>query len=385
MQVAGSIFTATISLGLMVFLGRTLGPLAFGDFVAWLGLATLALILIEGGWPTLVYRESVAIAGHEEGRGDHLAGHGLRHLALCGTALAGLAWLAHCPTLAAALGCMTLVAAMNLVSARLRGAGRFAAEAGWQMAGRMVSAAAIVAALLVWPATPTLVFEAWAAGLALVLATNVRRLPSPFVGDARTGYEWALPFVLVEGLSTLVFKSDVALLKLLAPSPTALSDYAACTRFNEAALLLAAPFANVLLRTARQRAADVGDYFRLAWSAAGLATLAGAAMWTGAAICGDVLVRSLFGPGFDAALLRWTSLALVFALPNLILLQVLVAGDRERSVVVALGITGLLLPFAIGAGAAHGGAYGAAAGLAVTHAMLFAGLCLVLVRRWRVS
>lgn len=380
MQAFGSAFNALVSLGVMVFLGRTLGLASFGEFVAWLGFATLALIVIEGGWPTLVYRESVAVAGQDAARGERLAGYASRHLMLCGASLAMLAAVAGTLVFAAALACMTLVAAMNLVSARLRGAGRFGTEAAWQMSGRSLSAIFIALAVWSWPA-PGVVFLAWAFGLLLVLVGRARLFPSPFVtGGASAAYAFALPFVLVEGLSTLVFKGDVALLKLFGTAPAMLSDYAACTRFNEAALLLGAPVANVMLRAARQRSNDARAFTAFAWRVTGSAALAGAAMWLGALLAGDVLVRGLFGTSFDGALLAWTASALIFALPSLVLVQLLIAGGAERGVLIALACGALVLVAALGIGAAHSAARGAAVGLALAQAALFAGLLVTLLR-----
>ena len=381
-QVAGSGFNALVSFALMLFVARAIGPAGFGEFIALLGFATAALMLVEGGWPTLVYRESVAAPGHEPARALRLARAGAAHVLLAG-ALGALTsgWLWDAGGLAAGLACMTAVAAMNLVSARLRAVGRFAADAVWQAAGRLASALAIVAVVL-WlgRTSPAALFGAWTAGLlAVLLLAGRRQFPAPRPGR-RADYALALPFVAVEGLSTLAFKSDVALMRVFDTPPEALSMFAAATRFNEAALLLCAPAANVMLKALRERAHDPPASARLASRTLGIAAAAGLLAWLGAWAAGRPLVALLFGPSYAAAgdLLGWTALALPFALPALVAVQALIARHRERRLLSCLMLATLLLAGGLALGMHWGGLRGAALGLAGAHALLFVSLLVAL-------
>lgn len=372
-QIAGAGTSALISLGLVILLARALGPGTFGEYVALVGFATWGLVLIDGGWSGLLYRETVP-AGHTALHGAALHADATSHVLLMGTLLVAVTATFRL-SLGAAIGCMVVVSLSNLVSSRMRGRGEFQLEAGFQLAGRLTSAVAILAAGLYVPHELWPLFLAWAAGLAMVLAVFRGWLvrPSCRLSD---GAWLALPFMLVEGSAMLLYKSDVALLRLLGTSGAALSEFAACTRFNEAALLLGAPGANVLLREFRLRQAQPGSlrYLRR-WVAATVA--AGLGLWLLLAWMAQPVVLAVFGRDYAgaAALLPWTSAALVLALPNLLLAQALCAANRERLLVkiYAAGAIGVLC--AVAAGTRSADLRVAAAGLALTHAVVFVLAC----------
>ena len=54
-QGAGAVFCAGVSFALTLWLARVLGTAGFGAYVALLSVATLALMLQEGGWPAWLY------------------------------------------------------------------------------------------------------------------------------------------------------------------------------------------------------------------------------------------------------------------------------------------------------------------------------------------
>jgi len=363
-------FNALVSLALMIFLARQLGAPAFGEFVAILGVATWGLVAIEGGWPTLLYRQSVGDApggGSARDVRRRATGH-----VLASGVIASLAVAAFWPGLGAALACMTVVGLSNLLSAGLRGGGHFAQEAAFQAAGRAVSALAVVV-VVAWIASPGVhsVFLAWGAGLALVLATRSDALVRPIWSGAGA-MAVALPFLAIELAAIILFKSDVALLRLAGVSGAELSGYAACTRFNEAALLLAAPVANVLLRELRLCAAVDARFNALLgrWIAA--AALAGAACWGAALAFSGPLILLVFGTGYQGAieLLPWTAAALAVALPNLLMAPALIARGREKSLLLIQATGALALIVALLLGYRWAGARGAAAGVAAVHGCL---------------
>lgn len=378
-QAAGAGFNAAVSLGLVLLLARVLGPASFGEYVALVGFAAWALVLIDGGWAGLLYRETVPTERTQPPAGDRLYARATAHVLLAGAALALVAAMLLLP-LGAAIGCMIVVALSNLVSSRMRARGSFQREAGFQAAGRLASAVAILAAAQLFPRELWPLFLAWAVGLTLVLIAFRAWLARPSWGSGGTAL--ALPFLLIEGAAMLLYKSDVALLRVWGTSGAALSEFAAGTRFNEAALLLGAPAANVLMREFRLRQGDARGlraYVRR-WIA--LAVGVGALLWSLCVMAAEPLVRVVFGPGFGGAadLLPWTSSSLIVALPNLLLAQALVAANRERQLVAiyAAGAVGVII--AIAAGNQVAGLRGAAAGLALVHAGVFAAACWAALR-----
>lgn len=377
-QGLGAAFSAVVSLLLLLFLARALGAVAFGAYVAVLSTALLGLILIEGGWPTLVYREG-ASADADIGSVERLTAQGTMHIVLATLALAGigaLIWAAGLtrwgPALPVAVVCMGAVAMMNLVSARLRARARFGRDAIWQSAGRLLSAGSIVAVAVTWGATPAGVFAAWTLALLLCLAFWGRLYLARPRWPA-SAYPLALPFVAYEGLLALLIKGDMAVLGASPLAPTALADYAACSRLNEAGLLLFAPVANVLLGRLRQLAADPDAFLRLLHRALGAALGTGAIAVALGLTVGPRLMPLLFGQEFANAgsLLPWLFLALPAMLGNLVLFPAWLAMGRERALVPRLMAAGLLLLLALPIGAYRDGATGAALGLALTQWLLF--------------
>lgn len=384
-QALGAVFCAAVSFALLLLLGRALGTADFGRYVLLLNLASLGLVLIEAGWPTLLYRQG-AQAGSGRGATAGLMRAALFHVLIAAAALAlaaGLLFGADRHGLALALLCMGAVAAMNLVSARMRGLGAFGLEAGWQSTGRLVSAGLIV--VLLWvakPVEPGWVFGAWALGLLLVLGTVGRGwLVWPRAIGLAANYRRVLPFLLIGGLTAWLLKGDVVLLgswRGLAAAET-LSFYAAATRLNEAALLLFAPLGNVLLgrfsalAVHADRAGAPLQLRALAAKAVAAALFAGGIAVGGAVCFGAGWMGLLFGRAFSAGgdLLPWVLAMLPFALGNLVLLPLLTALGRERILAVCLAVAGLALLLLLPWLAARMGARGAALAMALAHALVF--------------
>lgn len=386
-QTAGAVFSALVSFGLLVFLARTMGPAPFGAYVAALSIAILALMVIEGGWPTLLYREAVSLSSRKPGAAGSMP-YALAHAwsaAAILTMVAGTAALLVHPSpgavvpswaLASAFVCMALVATSNLVSARMRGRGWFAREALWQACGRMASALAIVGAVFVFGGTAPVVFLAWSAGLALVIAVAGGSLITrPRWRGLCPRYGVAFAFVAFEAMLALLTKADMALLAMLDPPASELADYAACTRLTEAGLLLFAPVSNVMLRTLRQTH-DERQWRTLAAGGASVGAAAGTIVLAFGLASGAWFMPTVFGPRFDSAgsLLPWVLAMLPFALANLLLAQALIARADERALVARLAIGCVFLLVAVPIGHLLAQARGVASAVATTHALV-CGLC----------
>lgn len=379
-QLAGSLVCAAISFALMLYLGRVLGAEAFGHYAALLSAAVVALPLIDGGWSPRLYRHAVAAGGDGpdfDARGTGLAlGHAL---VACG-ALALLAavaawWLGWTSphAAAAALLCMGAVAISNLVSARMRGHGRFGLEAGWRVAGRVLSAVAIVLALWLGGASITAVFVAWGLGLVLVLAFAWRAwMVGPRLGGLAREYPVLFPLLTLELFSALLLRGDVAIAATAGLEAIPLSYYAACGRLAEAGLLVFSPFAIVLLRKLRLHHEDAAAYRPHLRRALAIAFVLGAAAWLVAAFAGRLIMALLFGPPFGVAgaLLPWVMACLPLVFANQVWMQGVVACGREAALPLRLAVAALGCCVAIAVGTRLDGARGAAIGFLASQALL---------------
>ena len=392
-QLAGALFCAAVSFGLTVFLARVFGPARFGHYVAVLNLAAVALIFQEFGWPAWLYRESAQSSGALPYQSTALAwGHVLVATAglsvLCVLMQSPHAWVT-------AVLCMGAVAAMNMVSSRMRGAGLFTQEAVWQSAGRVISAVAILAFLTLSPAPDISgVFIAWGCGLTFVLAWGWR----PWLGwphwpwadgwpALARNYQQLWPFVVMAATGAWLVKGDMVLLgldggpKLQAQD---LSMYAACTRLTEAGLLVFAPFTNVLFRRLNQlhAAQDPAAMNRLGWRSAALALGLGAVGVGCALWFGDAAMALLFGSSFAAAgaLLPWVACMLPLTMANLVVAQWLTTLGHERIVsawmLLAAGVLSVCLPW----WAAEWSVQGAAMAVVAAQGLLLSLSCLSIRR-----
>ena len=370
-----------MSFALTLVLGRFLGVATFGQYVAILNQATLALIVIEFGWARRVYKER-AVSGRQS---TVLLIHAVRHIGLATVLAMGWAWYFRADVvILAAVACMGAVALMNLASDHMRGAGRFALEALWQSAGRVVSAMAIV--LTVWKfdmATPMAVFTAWGIGLMMVLVFGLRWLAAPWkptTDSTLANYQRVVPFVLLAGSTAWLVKGDMVLLSRLPNvDPNDLSMYAACTRLTEMGFLVFAPLNNVLLREFGQTPTTHGMP-RLAGKLLGGMALLGVLVVYVTSVWGTPVMVMLFGADFAAAgsLLPWILLALPFAVANGVLIQLLTAQGKEASVALIMLFAGGVLWTGLSWSVPQWGLTAAAASVAMAQALAFALGC------WRV-
>ncbi len=345
-QGTGAFFCAAVSFGLTLGLGRVLGVAGFGQYVATLNLATLALIVMEFGWPRRVYKVRV-VSGWQT---PALLAQAVRHIVLATVLAMFWAWYFQADAaLCAAMACMGAVALMNLASDHMRGAGRFALEALWQSTGRVVSAIAI--GLAVWQlglATPAAVFAAWGVGLCFVLMWGRHWLAAPWRRTTEStlgNYRKILPFVLLAGSVAWLIKGDMVLLSRLTHlDPHELSMYAACTRLTEMGLLVFAPLNNVLLREFGQSPATHGMP-KLAFKLLAGIALLGVLTVYAASVLGVPLMEMLFGAAFAPAgsLLPWVLLALPIAAANGVMIQLLTAQGQEGAVALIMLLAGFAL------------------------------------------
>lgn len=351
-QSAAALINALLSFVLLLMLARHLGPLAFGNYSVLLNSGVIALVAIEGGYPLLVYRETAVTSDALVQWRGHILGLSVGSGLAVALALAIVPigpWLAQ--TYAAwwaVLACMAMVAWMNVYSGFLRGQGRFATEAVWQITGRLCAMGAILVALALGASSGVEVFVAWSLGLlALVALRRQHRPPLPAFELALPVRRAALHLMMGQLLFVALTRLDLLALATIGGDTLQTARYSAVVRFAEAGALLFAPVVNVLQLGLRQRLADVQQFAaflrKMTFGAMVFATVgtlvgAKAAPW---------LVTLAFGAEYaDAApLLGWVLAALVLMLPTQVLAQATIALNRERTVWMAytLGLPAALV------------------------------------------
>lgn len=386
-QWSATLYAAALSTLLSFALGRVLGPEAFGGYTFVLTIASLFALVQDGGFATLIFRETARPSDHLASPAPLLS-LAMGHVWVVTGLGAGLVWLLpieHKPAFLLALAYYALFSAGNYLSAWYKGHGQFEREGAWRMLTRTGTALGVGLALLLPGPDATSVFAGWLLGqlavLALPQAAPLRRAPS--FALRRPLYASSGAFLLIGAATTLYFKSDIILLRLLIHDDAQVGQYAASYRLIEAAALFSTPLTHLFFRSLRVTLHQPGAFkrsFRLMLGVMCLLALVGTALslWLGPWIIGLA-----FGPAYGLAreLCPWLLPSLLFILPNGLLTQALVALGREGfyaklavgMAVVNIGLNLALIPFL--------GAKGSSLATICTEALLTVGLAMGLAGR----
>ncbi len=386
-QWAATLYAAAVSVGLTFLLGRVLGPGGFGEYTYILTLGSLYAILQDGGFSTLLFRETAKAALSPNRDRPPLLSLALGHLAM--VTLAGLLLLLLFPasqrfSLGAALLYYALFTASALVSAELKGRNNFSSEALWRALTRTATALGAGIALLFPAPGPAAVFLGLLAGQALTLATPFARplAVRPRLTFHRDIYGPCAAFLCISAATTIYFRCDIVLLRQLTPDPAATGNYAAAYRLIEGVIMLATPLAHIFFRRLRVSLDDTAAFKRSFGLMLAVMAALSVCATLGGLLLGPFILTLAFGDKYADAipLLSWLLASLPFILPNYVLTQALIALGRERyyayltvvAAVLNIGLNLLLIP--------HMAAKGAALATVVTEAALCAGLALAFVK-----
>ena len=390
-QWLGALASGAISVALMAWLARAIGPSEFALMGATLNASLIALVVMDGGWSALMYRELSRVP--HETNAAHLPGagfaYGLVLLIPCGIGL-----VIATPSAAVAIAatvCMFSVVLMNQRSSRLRAAQDFYGEALWQLGGRVCSALTIVGVVSLTlccyrsdiPASAW-VFLGWASGLMICLGYSARGWwQTPDWTTTRLLYPLAFSMLAVDLGIALMARGDLVLLSSVSKGladkgeSSVVEGYAASVRLVEAVLLVAAPLSNVVI--AYLRSGSDQPLRRRLLRVSGLAFgfwLIGWLLWAMCATWSALIFEAIFGAAFvdGAPWLKWASLPLPWMLANLLLLQAAIAVAPSRMLGISVVGCGLIF-VVVSALLLHWiGAAGVAIGAALAQALLSACL-----------
>ncbi|MGE4553607.1 MAG: oligosaccharide flippase family protein [Desulfovibrionaceae bacterium] len=335
-QVISNGAVAALSFGIVVLLARVMGPVAFGRYNFLLSVAALFMILQDGGFRNLIYRELIRPTYSRESA-DQILPLGLGHLSV--VTLAGVAVCLVLPVsgdlragLAASCFCFGCVACANYISALYQSRGLFGKDARWQLALRVVSGLCIASTLLFLSVRPWVVFLAWSIGTCLCLLAVGGEFRAPrFQAFTRTPFASAcLSFMFINASTALYHRVDIIMLELL-QGGEGVGQYAAAYRFLDGFILLATPVGVVLFHKLRRIGRDRALFRREVARYGAVLMGVGAGLFFGAVLLGEAVASLVYGARYaaTAGLLPVLFLALVFNLPNGVLTQAVVADNRE--------------------------------------------------------
>ena len=382
-------FTGLVSLGLSVFIARTLGPDLFGVYAIALSAGALLAILMDGGFSKLLQRERTRVTPTLSQVLPDLPGLSYGHamLVVLGLSVVAVAiFPKHALTTLAALWLFGAMVLNQFGLAILRGDGRLVRDASLQIGNRTFAALCVAAALLLGASQPWQVLIAQFVGTAAFgfLVARYLRVRVLF-RMSPTVYRTILPFVWLDLATALYFRADMLVFQFLSVPKLEVGQYGVAYRLIEAVLLLASPVGLILFRRYRQDSALPAQMIKSmgpALMAAGFIGLGLALMFW---MFGPDLISLAYGPAFQGGeqSLMVLGCALVFILPNGVLIQAFLALGLERwfafsasiAAVVNIGGNLLLIPIY--------GTIAAAWMTVLTEVILGACLATVLVCRCR--
>jgi len=392
-QWSSTLYTAAISFLLSVFLARVLGAEGFGDYSYLLSIAWIFMILQDGGYKTLLFREQVD-KKVDDNITDRLA-HGLAHLLLITLLGSGAIlliqpqnWLA----LLFAIFCTGLMVSTEFVSSLFKGRGWFKQDAIWKASVRSVTALSAVIVIYLVVDNDfvsqvsvdkiTLLFIGAALSLLVLLLLAIVNgwlcLPS---FNLKNGFLRAnLAFLTIDVATVLYFRSDIVLLEYFGGNAEEVGHYAAAYRVLSGFILLATPIAQISFRSLRLRIDDIVAFKQLfSWLLLIMLLAAGSIVTVGT-IWGDLFIELVFGSGYKAAgdILFVLLFSLLFILPNYILTQGAIALNQEKSyawIAVSVALLNIILNLIV---IPEYGAVGAAWTTVIAEGSLCLGMSVVL-------
>jgi O-antigen/teichoic acid export membrane protein len=343
-QWVATVFVGIVSFAVSIFIARQTGPSNFGEYSVALSVGAVLAIFIDGGMRNLLMRERTRASSHLAHLSDLLPSIAFGRALIVALASSLIAITFFTDKMALALAtvwCFFGIVLAQYVSAMLRGEGRLALDAGWQMGHRTLSAVFIVLAIILGFHSPWHILSAWALGAItanLLFPFGLKCRPS---FTFRPGlYKVVLPLLWIDLATAIYFRSDMMMLHWLGVPLEQIGQYAAGYRLIEAVILLATPVGILLFRHIRILNEDrraLGQHIPRATALAAILGVAGAAIIT---VLAEPVVTLIYGSKYPeaAGLLAILAWSLAFVLPNAVLTQAALALDLERPYVWAASI-----------------------------------------------
>ena len=382
-QWASTLYVAVLGFVVSVLLARELGVEDFGNYSYILSLAGIFLIFQDGGYKTLIFRESV------DDSAQLLLSSGVMHVvsitvfgALAVFLLQPQRWLA----ILTAVCCMGLVVLSGFVSSLLKGRGDFKSDAAWRMVIRSLTACAILSALFFYEdGSVTSLFVGWSVALVLALIWPIVKgyLSWPSFNFKGELFRASMVFLTIDVATVFYFRSDIVLLEYFGHIEGDVGQYSAAYRVLEGVILLATPVAQIAFRSLRLRQNQKEFFGLLSWLVLVMLMIAVIVAVIGAFFGGDLMLI-VFGEQYQYAgeLLPLLLFAMLFILPNYILTQGTIALNKEigyAKITVLVALLNIVLNVWL---IPDFGAMGAAWATIFSEGVLCLGLGWILWREW---
>lgn len=346
-QAAGAALAGAAGLAMLLALARFLGPDDYALYGLVAAIASLALVVQDGGHRVRLMRDLTAGA-HPSADRDTAVGSAIGW-SLTATGAAVVAALAIGPLWGwpPTVALILLIAgnfgkaSNGFTSSVLRARGAFETEGLLQFQRQALVLCVAIAAVAIWPDVTVVCLAVCLAQLATLLLQVERRELAPL----RSGRPeiWLMSIAV---LTVAYMRVDLLVLGHVAGATAEVGSYAAMTRLTDMYVFALTPLATVFFHWIRQ---DPDRFSRMEIARlCGLLAVPGCVLLVVALTAGEPLVTLALGKEFAAGArtLPLLAAAMIVLPSNFLLSQMLIAADQEK-VLVAITASALALKLAV--------------------------------------
>lgn len=327
-------FVGVISFFVSVLIARTLGPNLFGTYTTAVSISAIASILVDGGFGKLIQREKTLPSLTIEH--STIVRFSFGHVILSATCLMALCFFIgqdEPVTLISALLFFSAIAFNQILMAILRGEGRLAREALWQMLNRLFTASGVVLVVVLgwnlpWHMLVAQLFGALA--FAIVLSRGLELRPNFSLNW--NIYKIVLPFLWLDLATMVYFRADMVLLAILKVPSSHVGQYGVAYRLIEAIMTVSGPIGLLLFRWFRQNTVDPSLISKRLLPSLTISLMVALFFFILLHFQAASLIKLSYGSRFQESselisILCW---GIIFIIPNSVLSQFLLATGKER-------------------------------------------------------
>jgi len=328
-------YVGLISMLLTFLYGRLLGPENFGEFSYFLTLGAIFSILQDGGFRTLVYREST-LSSYDEAA-DKIFLMSLSHVVI--VTLVGVIFTLIIPfenqvlvllvLTAYGLGTLTV-----FVSSRLKGEGEFEKDASWKILTRTLTAGFIIIFIFLISSKMKWILIGWIVGnmVSLLFRFNLWSIKFKIPEWNKKVYTSIVSLIVIDLATIIYFKVDIVMLKGLGLESGQIGFYAAASRLLEGLIFIHVPVATYFFRYLRLYSKEKKSFLKLFNRLLIFSLISPIAIVSVGFIFSESLFELCYGSKFvkGHGVFGSLLLALFFMIPNLVFTQALLALNREK-------------------------------------------------------
>ena len=339
---------ALISFGLSILVARHLGMEQFGVYAIATSAGFFITILLDGGFTTLLQRESARASLGIDFKGKALSRYALGYTFLVIAVLMLVIIInpfsQHVTTLVAIIFAFSPVVLIGQSMSVLRGGGRLARDALLQVVTRFLTAFCVVAFIFYGLDGPaSVLFAQGIGGYVVYFILAFRSKTKPLFLIPWNVFRITLPLAAWAIACALYARSDLLLCRLFDIPRSDIGGYGIACRLVEALQVFAGPVGILVFRKFRitelSKEISIGTILKVTYAA----LFMGVIISIGAFLFSPLIIPWVFGEQYRVSvpLFEVLTIGLIFFLGNTVLFQAFIALELQRSLMILTALAGI--------------------------------------------